>query len=90
MLVISDRVSPTLDVSCMEVRQMAEEKAPGEEKAAEDYELERLQKEIWEKTLDTQMHFNEMSVRSRQLGLSFVVASLGVVVVVGSAGFQVA
>jgi len=37
--------------------------------------------EIWEKAIDTQMHFNEMSVRTRQLGLSFVVAALGVVVV---------
>src|SRR6266851_116513 len=41
----------------------------------------KLQKEIWAKAIDTQMHFNEMSVRSRQLGLSFVVAALGVVVV---------
>lgn len=34
--------------------------------------------EIWKKTVDTQMHFNEMSVKSRQLGLSFVAAALGV------------
>lgn len=40
-------------------------------------EILRLQKEVWEKAVDTQMHFNEMSVRSRQLGLTFVVAALG-------------
>ncbi|QKK16814.1 hypothetical protein [Rhizobium indicum] len=33
---------------------------------------------IWEKTVDTQMHFNEMSAKSRQLGLTFVAAALGV------------
>ncbi len=33
---------------------------------------------IWEKAVDTQMHFNEMSAKSRQLGLTFVAASLGV------------
>jgi hypothetical protein len=32
---------------------------------------------IWEKAIDTQMHFNEMSVKSRQLGLTFVGAALG-------------
>lgn len=37
--------------------------------------------EIWKKAVETQMHFNEMSVKSRQLGLSFVVAALGVAVV---------
>jgi hypothetical protein len=41
----------------------------------------KLRKEIWEKAVDTQMHFNEMSVKSRQLGLSFVVAALGLAVV---------
>jgi len=41
----------------------------------------RIQKEIWEKAVDTQMHFNEMSVKSRQLGLSFVVAALGLAVI---------
>ena len=40
-------------------------------------EILKLQKEVWEKAVDTQMHFNEMSVRSRQLGLTFVVAALG-------------
>lgn len=36
---------------------------------------------IWAKAVDTQMHFNEMSVRSRQLGLTFVAAALGVGIV---------
>lgn len=37
--------------------------------------------QIWAKAVDTQMHFNEMSVKSRQLGLTFVAAALGVGVV---------
>lgn len=37
--------------------------------------------DLWKKAVETQMHFNEMSVKSRQLGLSFVVAALGVSVV---------
>ena len=37
--------------------------------------------QIWAKTVDTQMHFNEMSVKSRQLGLAFVAAALGVAIV---------
>ena len=37
--------------------------------------------QIWSKAVDTQMHFNEMSVKSRQLGLAFVAAALGVGVV---------
>jgi len=60
---------------------MGEAKDTDGARATEAYELEKLQKEIWEKAIDTQMHFNEMSVRSRQLGLSFVVAALGVVAV---------
>jgi hypothetical protein len=35
---------------------------------------------IWSKVVDTQMHFNEMSVKSRQLGLTFVAAALGLAV----------
>jgi hypothetical protein len=31
---------------------------------------------IWCKAVDTQMHFNDMSARSRQFGLGFVAASL--------------
>lgn len=41
---------------------------------------------IWQKAVDTQMHFNEMSVKSRQLGLTFVAASLGLAVVLLSQG----
>ena len=41
---------------------------------------------IWQKAVDTQMHFNEMSVKSRQLGLTFVAAALGVGVVLLSRG----
>ena len=33
--------------------------------------------EIWKRTIETQMHFNEMSTKSRQLGLTLVVAALG-------------
>lgn len=43
-------------------------------------EHERLV-EIWKVAVETQMHFNEMSVKSRQLGLTFVAAALGVAVV---------
>lgn len=42
--------------------------------------------EIWAKAVETQMHFNEMSVKSRQLGLTFVAAALGVAVVLISRG----
>ena len=42
--------------------------------------------QIWGKAVDTQMHFNEMSVKSRQLGLAFVVAALGLAVVLLSQG----
>lgn len=41
---------------------------------------------IWEKTVDTQMHFNEMSVKSRQLGFTFVAAALGVAALLLSRG----
>jgi hypothetical protein len=41
---------------------------------------------IWSKVVDTQMHFNEMSAKSRQLGLTFTVAVLGVAVVLISRG----
>lgn len=36
---------------------------------------------IWAKAVDTQMHFNEMCVKSRQLGLTFIAAALGIGVV---------
>jgi hypothetical protein len=35
---------------------------------------------VWAKAVDTQMHFNEMSVKSRQLGLTFVAAALGLAI----------
>jgi hypothetical protein len=41
---------------------------------------------IWSKAIDTQMHFNEMSVKARQFGLTFVAAALGLGVVVLSRG----
>lgn len=42
--------------------------------------------QIWAKAVETQMHFNEMSAKSRQLGLTFVAASLGVAIVALSRG----
>lgn len=43
--------------------------------------------EIWSKVVDTQMHFNEMCVKSRQLGLTFVAGALGVgIVLLGRGG----
>lgn len=47
----------------------------------DDLEQQKRYIEIWSKAIDTQMHFNEMSVKSRQLGLTFVAAALGVAVV---------
>ena len=41
---------------------------------------------IWAKAVDTQMHFNEMSVKSRQLGLTFVTAALGIGIVLLTRG----
>lgn len=41
---------------------------------------------IWSKAVDTQMHFNEMSVKSRQLGLTFVTAALALGVVLMGQG----
>ena len=46
-----------------------------------DQEKHQRYIEIWSKAVDTQMHFNEMCVKSRQLGLTFVAAALGVAVV---------
>ena len=50
-----------------------------------DKEME-IYVQIWAKIVDTQMHFNEMSVKSRQLGLTFVAAALGVGLVLLSRG----
>jgi hypothetical protein len=41
---------------------------------------------IWKIAVDTQMHFNEMSVKARQFGLTFVAAALGLGVVLMSRG----
>ncbi len=46
-----------------------------------DSERNKLYVEIWKRAIETQMHFNEMSVKSRQLGLTFVAAALGLSVV---------
>lgn len=42
--------------------------------------------EIWSKSIETQMHFNEMQVKSRQLGLTFVTAALGIGIILLSNG----
>lgn len=44
-------------------------------------EQQKIYVSIWAKTVDTQMHFNEMAVRSRQFGLGFVAAALGLGIV---------
>jgi hypothetical protein len=41
---------------------------------------------IWAKAVDTQMHFNEMAVKSRQFGLAFVAAALGLGILMLSRG----
>ena len=41
---------------------------------------------IWSKVIDTQMHFNELSVKSRQLGITSIIAALGVAIVLVSRG----
>ncbi|WP_428481236.1 hypothetical protein [Pyruvatibacter mobilis] len=46
-------------------------------KAASSPKMDEEIIKIWERAVQTQMHFNEMSVRSRQLGLAFVAAALG-------------
>lgn len=44
-------------------------------------EQQKIYVSIWAKAVDTQMHFNEMAVRSRQFGLGFVAAALGLGIV---------
>ena len=51
-----------------------------------DPEMQEKYISIWSKTVDTQMHFNDMSVRSRQYGLTFIVAVLGVAFVLFTRG----
>src|SRR5258706_7606097 len=48
--------------------------------AADDDVVDKRNKlliEIWKQAVETQKHFNDMCVKSRQLGLTFVAASLG-------------
>lgn len=45
---------------------------------------------IWAKAVETQMHFNEMSVKSRQFGLAFVAAALGLGILMLSRGQEFA
>ncbi|PZA13796.1 hypothetical protein DNX69_01695 [Rhodopseudomonas palustris] len=44
---------------------------------ADSSNKEKLLVDIWKQAVDTQKHFNDMCVKSRQLGLTFVAASLG-------------
>ena len=53
---------------------------------SEKLEQQDLYIKIWSKAIDTQMHFNELCVKSRQLGITFVVAALGVAIVLVSRG----
>lgn len=53
-----------------------EAKKPGSEEETAG-SREKLIVDIWKQAVDTQKHFNDMCVRSRQLGLTFVAASLG-------------
>ena len=50
------------------------------------HEQQQIYISIWAKVVETQMHFNEMSVKSRQLGLTFVAAALGIGIVLLSRG----
>jgi hypothetical protein len=45
------------------------------------HEQQEIYVAIWSKAVDTQMHFNEMAVKSRQFGLGFVAAALGLGIV---------
>jgi hypothetical protein len=45
---------------------------------------------IWAKTVDTQMRFNEMAIKSRLFGLAFVAAALGLGIVLIARGEDVA
>jgi hypothetical protein len=57
--------------------------APAEKPSIEQQEV---YVSIWKTVIDTQMHFNEMSVKARQFGLTFVAAALGLGVVLMSRG----
>jgi hypothetical protein len=47
------------------------------ELGATSSDRDELLVDIWKQAIDTQKHFNDMCVKSRQLGLTFVAASLG-------------
>jgi hypothetical protein len=53
-------------------------------------EQQEIYVSIWAKTVETQMHFNEMSVKSRQFGLAFVAAALGLGILLLSRGQEFA
>ena len=53
-------------------------------------EQQEIYVSIWAKTIETQMHFNEMSVKSRQFGLAFVAAALGLGILLLSRGQEFA
>jgi hypothetical protein len=46
------------------------------EKAELDFKRQQLRQDLWSKAVDTQMHFNEMQTKTRQLGLSLAVGAL--------------
>lgn len=48
-----------------------------ESDGSDSTDKEKLLVDIWKQAVDTQKHFNDMCVKSRQLGLTFVAASLG-------------
>jgi hypothetical protein len=52
--------------------------------------IQEIYVSIWAKTIDTQMRFNEMAVKSRQFGLAFVAAALGLGIVLIARGQDVA
>jgi hypothetical protein len=61
--------------------------APAEQSmSTPSHEIAQQYIEIWKKAVETQMHFNEMSVKSRQLGLTFVAGALGLGIVLLSRG----
>jgi hypothetical protein len=54
---------------------------PGSDGMPASTDQQNIYVAIWAKTVETQMHFNEMSVKSRQFGLAFVAAALGLGIV---------
>lgn len=56
--------------------------------ARKDIEVLKLRQKIWAKAVDTQIHFNEMSYKSRRITLSIVGAALGVSSVLLNTSFE--